>query len=34
MVLGDLVEAADDDPPDGIDEDVLAAFLTTRQKTA
>jgi len=35
MVLGDLVEADDpDDAPDGIDEDVLAAFLTTRQKTA
>ncbi len=34
MVLGDLVEASDDGSPDGIDEDVLAAFLATRQKTA
>jgi hypothetical protein len=35
MVLGDLVG---DDPngqaPDGIDEDVLAAFLTVRQQSA
>lgn len=36
MVIGDLVD--DDEPtdigPDGIDEDVLAAFLTSRQRTA
>jgi hypothetical protein len=35
MVLGDLVEdPSEEDAPDGIDEDVLAAFLATRQKTA
>ena len=36
MVLGDVVEA--DEPielvPDGLDEDVLAAFLAARQKSA
>jgi hypothetical protein len=36
MVIGDLVEQdpADEPAPDGIDEDVLAAFLTGRQQTA
>ncbi len=37
MVLGDLVVAGErsaERGPDGIDEDVLAAFIATRQKTA
>ena len=36
MVLGEVVgdDAEADDAPDGIDEDVLAAFIATRQKTA
>lgn len=37
MVLGDVVVDDDDDPDDlpaGIDEDVLSAFLTSREKTA
>lgn len=36
MVLGEVVgdDAEADDAPDGIDEDVLAAFIVTRQKTA
>ena len=38
MVLGEVVDDADDEPvelvPDSIDEDVLSAFLATRQKTA
>ncbi len=36
MVLGDLVEPDpfDEQAPDGIDEDVLAAFLAARQQTA
>ncbi len=35
MVLGEVVgDGADDSAPDGIDEDVLAAFITTRQKSA
>ena len=37
MVLGDVVgeeAGADESAPDGIDEDVLAAFIATRQKTA
>lgn len=37
MVLGDLVAAGErsaEPAPDGIDEDVLAAFIATQQKTA
>jgi hypothetical protein len=39
MVLGEVIGARDSDAlygiaPDGIDSDVLSAFLTTRQKTA
>ena len=36
MVLGDIVDddAAADGGPDGIDEDVLTAYLATRAKSA